>query len=54
MVNTSDVGIIGKILSYIDKNRPEIKNVVIEDSQYLMGFEAMDRAKGGGPAGLRA
>ena len=32
-------------MSHIDKNRPEIKNVVIEDSQYLMGFEAMDRAK---------
>ena len=45
LVNTSDVGIIGKIMSHIDKNRPEIKNVVIEDSQYLMGFEAMDRAK---------
>ena len=45
LVNTSDVNIIGKIMSHIDKNRPEIKNVVIEDSQYLMGFEAMDRAK---------
>ena len=45
LVNTSSVEIISKILAYIEKNRPEIKNVIIEDSQYLMGFEAMDRAK---------
>lgn len=44
-VNTSDVEAIGKILAYINVKRPEIKNVVIEDSQYLMSFEAMDRAK---------
>ena len=44
-VNTSDVPTISKILSYINTKRLEIKNVIIEDSQYLMGFEAMDRAK---------
>lgn len=44
-VNTSDVATISKILSYIDAKRPEITTVVIEDAQYLMGFEAMDRAK---------
>ena len=44
-VNTSDVVTIAKILAYIDSKRPEIKNVIIEDGQYLMGFEAMDRAK---------
>ena len=26
------------------KTKPEIKTVVIEDAQYLMAFEAMDRA----------
>jgi hypothetical protein len=31
-------------LNYINVKRPEIKNVVIDDSQYLMGFEYMDRA----------
>ena len=36
---------ISKILTYINTKRLEITNVVIEDSQYLMGFEAMDRAK---------
>lgn len=45
LINTSDVGIISKIMSYIDKSRSEIKNVIVEDAQYLMGFEAMDRAK---------
>lgn len=44
-VNTSDVPTIGKILGYVNTKRPEIKNVIIEDSQYLMGFEYMDRAQ---------
>lgn len=44
-VNTSDVITIGKILTYINVKRPEIKNVIIEDTQYIMSFEAMDRAK---------
>jgi hypothetical protein len=44
-VNTSDVEAISKILQYINTKREEIKNIVIEDSQYLMAFEAMDRAK---------
>lgn len=29
---------------YINTKRPEIKNVVCEDTQYLMAFEYMDRA----------
>lgn len=44
-VNTSNVDTIGKILTYINGKRSEIKNVVLEDAQYLMSFEAMDRAK---------
>lgn len=36
--------IIGQILNYINTKRPEIKNVVIDDGQYLMAFEFMDRA----------
>lgn len=44
-VNTSDVDQIYKILAYVNSKRPEVKNVVIEDAQYLMSFEAMDRAK---------
>ena len=44
-INTSDVPTISKVLSYINTKRPEIKNVIIEDAQYLMAFEAMDRAQ---------
>jgi len=44
-INSSDVATIAKVLGYINSKRDEIKNIVIEDSQYLMGFEAMDRAK---------
>ena len=44
-INTSDVSTISKILTYVNGKRPEIKNVIIEDSQYLMGFEYMDRAQ---------
>lgn len=44
-VNTSSVEAIGKILQYINSKRTEIKNVIIDDSQYIMSFEAMDRAK---------
>ena len=44
-INTSDVSVIGRILGYVNTKRPEIKNVIIEDSQYIMGFEYMDRAQ---------
>lgn len=43
-INTSDVTTINKILTYINTKRLEIKNVVIEDAQYIMAFEYMDRA----------
>ena len=44
-INTSNVQTISQILNYINTKRPEIKNVIIEDGQYLMGFEYMDRAQ---------
>lgn len=45
LYNTSDVSKISSILKIIDKTRPDIKTVIIEDSQYIMSFEAMDRAQ---------
>lgn len=42
---TSNVDQIGKVLNIIDKKMPYITTVVIDDFQYVMGFEAMDRAK---------
>lgn len=44
LYNTSDVIKIAQVLKVIDKTRPEIKTVILEDAQYLMSFEAMDRA----------
>lgn len=35
---------IVKMLEYIDNNRPDIINIVLDDSQYIMGFEYMDKA----------
>lgn len=45
LYNTSDVTKIAQILKIVDKTRPDIKTVVIEDAQYIMAFEAMDRAQ---------
>lgn len=42
--NVSDVTKIAQMLKVVDKTRPEIKTVIIEDAQYIMSFEAMDRA----------
>ena len=44
LYNTSDVDKIGQVLKLIDKTMPNIKVVIIEDSQYLMAFESLDRA----------
>lgn len=44
-LSTSDVSTINKILLHVDAKRPEIKNIIIDDAQYIMSFEAMDRAK---------
>ena len=43
-INTSNVATISSILNYINTKRPEIKSVIIDDSQYLMAFEYMDRS----------
>lgn len=44
LYSTSSVDQIAKVLLLIDKTMPHIKQVLIDDSQYLMSFEAMDRA----------
>lgn len=41
---TKSADSIIQILSLVDKNRPDIKNIVIDDYQYIMGFEFFDRA----------
>lgn len=43
--SSANVEQIGKILQIVDKKMPNITTVIIDDYQYVMGFEAMDRAK---------
>ena len=40
---TSNIDQIDKMLQVIDKKMPQIKVLVIDDYQYLQGFEAMNR-----------
>lgn len=44
LYKTSDVAKISTILKMINFQRPEIKVIIIEDAQYIMAFEAMERA----------
>ena len=45
---SSDTNQIAKVIDFIANNRSDIKNIVIDDSQYLMAFEFMRRAKENG------
>jgi len=45
---TSDANIIAQAIDFVSKNRPDIKNIVIDDGQYIMSFEFMRRAKENG------
>ena len=42
--SSTDTPSILKVLQFIANNRPDIKNVVLEDSQYIMSQEFMDNA----------
>lgn len=44
-IDTSKVEDIEKVLRFLSVKRPDVKNVIIDDSQYIMSFIAMDRAK---------
>ena len=41
---STDAGLIIKILQYINANRPDITNVVLDDAQYVMSEEFMANA----------
>lgn len=45
---SSDAAAIAGAIKYISDSRPDIKNIVIDDSQYVMAFEFMRRAKENG------
>jgi hypothetical protein len=42
--NSEDAGVIVKTMRYVETNRPEITNIVIDDFQYLMAFEFVEKA----------
>lgn len=44
IVNTSNPETIVKILKFVSAKRPEIKQIVIDDSGYIMSFSNMDKA----------
>lgn len=41
---STDAQAILKVINYVGSSRPDIKNVVIDDSQYVMSQEFMDNA----------
>ena len=45
LYSSSNVEQINKILHLVNRGMPHIKVVIIEDAQYIMGFEMMDRAE---------
>jgi len=44
LYNTSNVDKINQVIKLVSATMPHIKQIIIDDSQYLMAFEAMDRA----------
>ena len=45
MIKTWDYSVITKCMDYISQQMPNIKTIVVDDSQYIMSYEFMDRAK---------
>lgn len=44
-VETSDAASISQAIKFISDKRPEIKNIVLDDGQFIMAFEFMAKAK---------
>jgi len=47
-LESSDAVQISKAINYISTERKEIKNIIIDDAQYIMAFEFMRKAKESG------
>lgn len=47
-LESSDAMQIAKAISYISSDRNDIKNIIIDDAQYVMSFEFMRKAKESG------
>lgn len=48
LFNVDNAAQIIQVLDYINTKRPEIKNVIIDDANYIMAFEYIKRAKESG------
>jgi len=44
----SDANLIAQCINFVSKSRTDIKNIIIDDAQYIMAFEFMRRAKESG------
>jgi len=47
-LETSNYDTINKAIKYIATNRTEIKNIIVDDANYIMAFEFMSRAQENG------
>jgi hypothetical protein len=47
-LESSNADLISKAITYVSESRKEIKNIIIDDAQYIMAFEFMSRAKENG------
>lgn len=47
-IHSEDCETISKVIEYVAANRPEVKNIVIDDAGYTMGFEVINKAKNKG------
>jgi ABC-type dipeptide/oligopeptide/nickel transport system ATPase component len=43
-LNSENANVISKAMLYISENRPEITNIIVDDFQYLMGMEFVEKA----------
>lgn len=43
-LNSENANVIAKAMMFISENRPEITNIVVDDFQYLMAFEFVEKA----------
>lgn len=43
-LNSENANVISKAMIYVSENRPEITNIIVDDFQYLMGMEFVEKA----------
>lgn len=48
LIDTSESKVIAEAIKYISESRKDIKNIVIDDGQFIMAFEFMKKAKESG------